>query len=82
MGAAPGRIDLGQKRQAEMAKKHVELNFAKETLRQQQQFEQKIGHFPYPEGKAQKMVIIGSYATGAEYQKPEKLASEVAFALM
>ena len=28
------------------------------------------------------MVIIGSYATGAEYQKPEKLASEVAFALM
>ncbi|MDE5070029.1 MAG: hypothetical protein O4861_05720 [Trichodesmium sp. St16_bin4-tuft] len=44
--------------------------------------EQKIGHFPYPEGNAQKMVIIGSYATGAEYQKPEKLASEVAFALM
>ena len=44
--------------------------------------EQKFGHFAYPEGDIHQMVIIGSYATGAEYQRFEKLAPKAAFALM
>ncbi|RQH10859.1 M15 family metallopeptidase [Okeania hirsuta] len=42
----------------------------------------KLGHFPYQEGDVQKMVVVASYATGAEYQRFEKLAPEAAFALM
>ncbi|NEP90009.1 MAG: M15 family metallopeptidase [Okeania sp. SIO2C2] len=42
----------------------------------------KFGHFPYQEGDPQKMVIVSSYATGAEYQRFEKLTPEAAFALM
>jgi D-alanyl-D-alanine carboxypeptidase len=41
----------------------------------------KFGHFPYPEGDAEKMLVIGSYAKN-EYQRFEKLAPEAALALM
>lgn len=40
-----------------------------------------FGHFPYPEGKADKMLVIGSYAQH-EHQRFERLAPEAAFALM
>mgnify|MGYP003444772335 FL=1 len=43
--------------------------------------EPKFGHFPYPEGDAGKMTIIGSYAQ-REYQRFEKLAPAAALALM
>ena len=44
--------------------------------------EPKFGHFPYPQGDSEKMIIISSYAQSEEYQRFEKLAPEVALALM
>lgn len=41
----------------------------------------KLGHFPYAEGDATKMIVIASYAQ-QEYQRYEKLAPEAALALM
>lgn len=43
--------------------------------------EPKYGHFPYPEGDYNKMIIISSYAKN-EYQRFERLAPEAALALM
>ncbi len=41
----------------------------------------KFGHFPYPEGNPDEMMIVASYAL-SEYQRLEKLAPEAALALM
>ncbi len=43
--------------------------------------EPKFGHFPYPEGNPNKMMVIGSYAQH-EYQRFERLAPEAALALI
>jgi|SRR5919199_3696884 D-alanyl-D-alanine carboxypeptidase len=59
----------------------ADKTFSAQEIQRATAGKQKLGHFPYPEGEPNKMMVIGSYAQH-EYQRYERLAPEAALALM